>query len=215
MAQTYGVDYWNQETRLYCKAHPRLRFMANVLRELPQQGLLDIGCAGATLRDLLPSSFNYFGCDITDRASERLPPGHFIRQDLNASHDLAFFDERGIDVIHIGGVLEYLHEPGAVLEEARRLLKPGQPLLVSMIHFQGQRYAVEESHHPSWVYKPRLEEFLHLVQESGWKLDRLWPFSDKDGWKGSWYRLWSRLLGAKHAWTRRHARQFILLARAA
>ena len=214
MAQALDNAYWAQESTIYWKPHPRLRFMANVLARQPQRRLLDIGCSGATLRDLLPASYTYFGCDITDEASRRLPNGHFLRRDFNDTAELSFFAAKQIDALHVGGVLEYLREPDQLLIEARTLVPAGAPLVLSIINFEGTHYSATHTHHAKWIYRPGLDSFVELVGNAGWAVERIWPFIEKRGLKHLWFQGWAKLLGARHRWTRRRARQFILLARA-
>lgn len=215
MAQPLDKAYWAEESTVYWKPHPRLRFMANILCRLPQRRLLDLGCSGAALRDLLPVSFSYFGCDITDEARRRLPDGHFLQRDFNDSPDLSFFADKHIDVIHVGGVLEYLREPHELLVEARKLVTPGSPLVLSIINFESTHYADPRTHHPRWIYRPNLDSFIHLFGANGWNAARIWPFTEKCALKQLWLRCCANLLGARHSAIRRRARQFILLARAA
>ncbi len=205
-----GEQYWTEETLIYARPHPRLRFMAKQLCQGTPRRLLDIGCSAATLRDLLPADFVYFGCDITDHAAQRLPPGHFLQADFNRGDGLSFFKERTIEAIHIGGVLEYLHQPKTLLREARSLVPTNAPLLLSMINFQGERYRETRQHHPGWVFKPTLEEIRFALVECGWQVDRVWPFSEREGVKSYWFHGWAGLLGPHHPWIRQQARQYIL-----
>src|SRR5438046_1055781 len=145
MTAPAGFDFWQQETTLYSRPHPRLRTMARLLRRLPQRRLLDVGCSTAALRDLLPASFVYHGCDIADHARTKLPPGRFAQVDFNKSVDLSAFAGRGIDVVHVGGVLEYLERPGDLLRALHDLVPAGSPLVVSIINFESRRYARPKS----------------------------------------------------------------------
>lgn len=214
MAQTLNETYWAQESLLYWQPHARLRFMAKILNRLPQRRLLDLGCSGGALRDLLPASFTYFGCDITNEASQRLPSGHFLQRDFNESADLSFFADQGIDVIHVGGVLEYLREPVQLLVAARNLVPAGAPLVLSMINFEGAHYSEPRTHHAKWIYRPGLDALLRMLSDTCWRVERIWPFAEKRGLKKTWFQGWAKVLGPTHPWTRRWARQLILLARA-
>src|SRR4051794_13196004 len=108
------LQYWHEETKKYNRPHPRLRQMARLLRRQPQRRLLDVGCSTAVLQNLLPPLFVYFGCDIAEHAGTILPSGHFLQVDFNRDSSLSAFDGAGIDVIHVGGVLEYLERPDAL-----------------------------------------------------------------------------------------------------
>ena len=82
--------------------------------------MLDIGCSTAALRRLLPRDCDYYGCDVAPHAAGALAVDHFRQLDFNRSCDLAAFAGRGIDAIHLGGVLEYLARPAELLRSARR-----------------------------------------------------------------------------------------------
>ncbi len=214
MAQTFDATYWTQESALYWQPHPRLRFMAKLLSRLPQRRLLDIGCSGAALRELLPASFVYFGCDLSDEAARRLPEGHFLQCDFNETTNLSFFNDKAITAIHVGGVLEYLRQPEQLLIEARKLVSAGAPLVLSLINFQSAHYSQLRTHHAKWIYRPGLHTLMKMMRSAGWSAERIWPFTEKNGLRRLWLRTGATLFGVCHPWTRRRARQFILLARA-
>lgn len=209
-----GEKYWSAETMIYDRPHPRLRFMARQIARFPQHRLLDIGCSTAALRDLLPRHFEYFGCDITDHAAQKLPAGHFLQADFNRGDGLGFFRDKQISALHIGGVLEYLHKPEALLQEARALVQAGSPLILSIINFEGKRFREVRQHHPAWVYKPGLSQVQQLLSETRWKVERTWPLLERSGLRGRWLQACAQWLGPENAWMRREAKQFILRARA-
>src|SRR5262245_60035585 len=111
--------------------------MAQMLSKFPQRRLLDVGCSTAVLQRLLPADYDYYGCDVADHACQSLDADHFRQIDLNRSCDLSAFAGRGIAVIHVGGVLEYLECPDELVGELRRLVPRGSPLLLSIINFEG------------------------------------------------------------------------------
>lgn len=209
-----SASEWRMETRRYDRPHPRLVRMASVLRRLPARCVLDVGCSTAQLRRLLPDDWEYYGCDIADHALESLGSDHFRCVDLNRSCDLSWFANRGIEAIHIGGVLEYLERPGESLRSLRELVPAGSPLVLSIINFESDRHAEATKHHPWWIYKPRLPELRSLLTANGWQIERQLAFTDRSGlrrWLVTRRAAWH---GPDHPWTRRHAAQFILAAQA-
>ena len=214
MASAFGVEFWQKETTLYEAPHLRLQVMARWLRKLPERSLLDVGCSTARLQSLLPVDFRYFGCDISDHARTRLPQGHFAQLDFNNAYDFSVFTQQGIDVVHIGGVLEYLSHPGELLRKLHNLVPRNSPLVLSMINFASKRYLQTAAHHPAWIFKPRLEGFLALLEEHGWSVERMLPFLGKGGPKNWWFQHKAKRLGPYEPWIQLQARQFILLARA-
>ena len=215
MANGPAVTCWQEETLFYDKIHPRMVAMAKCLTALPHRSVLDIGCSAGTMQRLLPADFSYYGCDITDHAGKHLPPGHFHQIDLNATRDLSFFANKGIRVVNIGGVLEYLKQPGELFAELRRLVGPGGHVVCSMVNFQAARYADSATHHPAWAFKPPLEELRQVVTGQGWQIARELPFIGPMGWRTQPYQWLARYRGVNHPWTRKQSWLVILIAEAA
>ena len=137
---TQATVDWQQETKLYQRPHPRLVEMARLIRSLPHRRILDIGCSTGTLGTLLPADFDYYGCDVADHAEAVLAAGRFRQIDFNQAADLSFFEGRGLGLISIGGVLEYLQRPQDLLFAARGVVAPGAHLVVSIINFESQKF---------------------------------------------------------------------------
>lgn len=169
IAESAGVD-WQQETLLYDRPHHRMVQAAEILRRLPGRKLLDVGCSTAHLQKVLGDDFDYFGCDIADHASDRLPHGRFAKINLDRDPDLSPFANCRIDVIHVGGVLEYLSSPRDLLLAMRRLLARDGHLVVSMIHFESPRYRNLDKRHPGWIYTPSLAQFRADLEATGWRV---------------------------------------------
>jgi SAM-dependent methyltransferase len=203
---------WQQETTLYDRPHPRLVRMARLLTELPQRRLLDVGCSTAAMRRLLPRDFEYYGCDIADHARASLGADRFRQIDLNESCDLSPFAGRQIDLVHIGGVLEYLDRPCELLSAVRELVGRGGRLVLSMINFEGRRFSDPSSHHRGWVFRPRLEELRSMLHDQGWQVERQLAFLGRGALRERLLGVATACLGVDHRWVRRRARQFILVA---
>lgn len=209
VALNHSEQYWAEEAMIYSKAHPRLRLIAKLLSRQRQRQLLDIGCSSATLKQLLPADFDYYGCDITRLAEAQLPPGHFLQADFNTGVDLSQFQQQQIDCLHIGGVLEYLHRPKELLQAARQLVPVHTPLLITLINFEGNRFRSPSRHHEAWVYKPTTAALQSDLEQSGFRLRRIYPFTERQGWRGfGFYRI-ANMLGPSHPWVKFQSRQFI------
>lgn len=208
-------EEWQTETTLYQRPHPRLARMAALLKECQPTAVLDVGCSTATLASLLPSDIEYFGCDVTDHAARLLPPAHFQQRDLNADCDLSWFADRSIDAIHIGGVFEYLNDPGATLAEVRRLLKTGQPLVTSITNFAAARYRSRSDQHRWWIYRPSLGEFQNLLAENGWRVRHTEAFLDRRGPRQWIFDARRRWYNAEHPSLLNTALQYLFVADAA
>lgn len=206
---------WQRETLKYDRAHERLRSVARVLAKHPIHCLFDIGCSTGMLKRLLPAGVEYYGCDISDQARENLDGEHFQRMDLNVSSDFLYFAGRGIDAIHVGGVVEYLQRPAEMLANARALLAAEGLLVVSIINFRSRKFTSPENWHPAWIYRPTLEEFRHCLKNSGWRVERQIPLFRHEDRRIGMKATVARVLGVDSPWAQKTARQFLLVARAA
>ena len=203
-----------QQALLDDRAHPRLVRMASLLRKLPGNRVLDVGCASGMLGRVLGPAYEYYGCDAKDHAARHLLPGRFLQVDFNDNYDLSHFRGRGIELAHLGGILEYLAAPARLLESLRELLGDRGHLVASIVNFRCERYAPADAHHPAWIYRPSLGQLRSLLAQCGWQMLEAVPFSGKDG-LGDLLFAGARLtLGPEHAWVRRQTRQFLLTARA-
>lgn len=205
---------WQKETVIYDRPHPRLVEMARLIRALPAHAILDIGCSTAIMKDLIGDGFEYFGCDIADAHGGRLDHDHFRQIDFNKSTDLSAFSGRGIDAIHIGGVLEYLERPETLLQAARELTGKGGHAVISIINFTADRYRDPASHHAAWIYKPKIAEFLRFVEANGWSVLRTQPFYLERGMKSVLRSLRPGRNDIGNATTGTQAEQFIVTAKA-
>ena len=204
---------WKKETLVYDVPHPRLKLVARLLEAMPYSRLLDVGCSTGTLRRILPDAITYFGCDITDHARAHLDPGRFLRIDFNDTTDLSFFSGRDINMINISGVLEYLRSPGDLLTAVRGLVPEDRPLVVSIINFDGARFSDPVHHHPSWIYRPGLDEFRALLARTGWDIEQELPLLRGTSWRAGLRQWLARRRGADHPDVRRAAAQFVLVAK--
>lgn len=97
----------------------------------PGRRVLDLGCRYGALTSFYADGNEVVGVDIDrealDAAAERLG---IETQWADLDEPLAF-DDGSFDVVVIGEVLEHIREPQRLLDEARRVLRPGGTLVGS------------------------------------------------------------------------------------
>jgi len=120
----------------YWRRIPWIDTRAKFVAEVPADGnLLDLGSSdGQTLRHFfeLRPDLHFAAADLVG-APETYPPGtDFKRSDFDA--DRLPWADGGFDAITCMHVVEHLQEPGRLISEAARLLKPGGRIYVETPH---------------------------------------------------------------------------------
>lgn len=94
-----------------------------------QGTVLDVGCGGQPFRFLLPTGVDYVGIDIED-AKKKF--GYLQPDTVRFSGDVWPIESAGVDLVLCTETLEHVIEPAAFLSEARRCLKPGGSLVLTV-----------------------------------------------------------------------------------
>lgn len=113
----------------------RVAQVSELLRNCEGHRALDVGTGpGSGLRVLRQRGFRATGVDVSGPmlgfASRALSGVHLLR----ARADRLPFASARFDVVLCLGVLEYVWDLGAALEEVRRVLRPGGHLIASMLN---------------------------------------------------------------------------------
>lgn len=96
--------------------------------------VLDVGCNSGYIVDFLPRSCTVFGVDVAEELVAKAR-ARLARADVAPAEELPHAD-RSVDVVVLGEILEHVHDPLAVLLEARRV---GRRLIVgSTPHERGE-----------------------------------------------------------------------------
>jgi SAM-dependent methyltransferase len=113
------------------------------LAELPATRILDIGCSGGWLGDVVPPGAKLFGVDIPPG-----PPGNELCTFSLADGRALPFPDASFDVAVLLEVIEHVpaHSEPRLLAEAYRVLCPGGTLLLSTPH----RHPVAKALDPAW-----------------------------------------------------------------
>jgi 2-polyprenyl-3-methyl-5-hydroxy-6-metoxy-1,4-benzoquinol methylase len=150
--------------------------------QLPPAKVLDLGCSGGALARRLRDQ----GHHVTAVDVEALPGitervDRFIQADLEAGIPEEAGD--GYDVVVAADVLEHVRRPEKLLSDARRVLRPGGRLLVSVPNFAHwyprtrvalgafdyDRRGILDATHVRFFTR---RSFLHLARQSGYAVRR-------------------------------------------
>lgn len=125
--QVYHSSYYtplNKESWYKRKIDFFKRAMQNIEKRKPRGRLLDLGCGFGYFLDLAKQrGWEVYGVEISPYAG-KIATGELklnvFQGELNAAH----FPDNYFDVITMWNFLDHLHDPGALLKEVRRALKP-------------------------------------------------------------------------------------------
>jgi SAM-dependent methyltransferase len=117
----------------------RLAQLAEAVRDRIGEGseLLDLGCgSGELARHLAGTGYRMTGCDIAPemlRQAELADQAQRVRWiRLDPTWRTLPFASGSLDAVIAASVLEYVSDPGAVLRECARVLRPGGSLLCTV-----------------------------------------------------------------------------------
>lgn len=213
------TDYWDQHIHdLAITTHPvgTREFFQQLddyrydkLNYLPQlvdfngykgKTLLEVGCgAGIDLIRFARAGANVTGIDLSKTAVELAQANirlHGLQADLRVMNgECMEFPENTFDVVYAHGVLQYTSDPGKMLREIHRVLKPGGEAILmvynrnSWLNFLSRVSSVPLEHEDAPVLRKfTIREFRHLL--SGFTVHRIIPerFPVRtrlhSGWKG-------------------------------
>lgn len=120
--------YYSQNGKISC------RDIAEQLRAIPYEFLLDVGCGTGFLIDLLTrqKAARYFGLDLSDEmirvAQEKAIPGASFT--VGSADHLPYPDE-SFDIVTCSQSFHHYPYPEKAMLEAKRVLKPGGLYLLS------------------------------------------------------------------------------------
>ena len=156
----------------------RLRFIREVVKAVSQETaqVADLGCgSGMMLCDTLAQKplWKGHGLDISEAAvnyARRLAQhkGVADRVEFDVG-DIALlpFESQSLDLVIASEVIEHMPEPGAVIAEIARVLRPGGQLIMTM---------PLESHTPAHIHALSCpEDFSALCEKTGLRISRIEP----------------------------------------
>ena len=152
------------------------------LRDVAPGRLLEIGCgSGKRLARLAALGWQVEGQEVDEKAWAAAKAKYPFKVHLGELKALAL-EENAYDAVVLNHVIEHVHEPVALLEEARRLLKPGgvlvanTPNAMSQIHglFGTNWYSLDPPRHLH-LFSPR--SLSILARRAGFAKHETWTSS--------------------------------------
>ncbi|MGC8494164.1 MAG: bifunctional 2-polyprenyl-6-hydroxyphenol methylase/3-demethylubiquinol 3-O-methyltransferase UbiG [Syntrophobacteraceae bacterium] len=136
--QIHGHDWWSEDAPFdisslrYCMNPVRYGYFRRALQQLRFQGraLLDVGCGGGFLaEEFARDGFCVTGIDPADRSIEAARK-HAAENNLTIEYRVGKgealpFPDASFDIVVCCDVLEHVDDPGLVISEVARMLKPG------------------------------------------------------------------------------------------
>lgn len=153
-----------------------------LLDRVPAGGrVLDVGCGrGTLLRAVARGGFEAHGVEMSGAAAKGVDAFAALRiapRLADAGYPDAFFD-----AVIIWHVLEHLRDPRAVIEEARRILRPDGRLVVAVPNFASlqARWAGPDWFHldlPRHLHQLRLDGLERMLRTCGFAVESAHHFS--------------------------------------
>lgn len=172
-------------------AERHVRFLA---RRVPPGGrVLDVGCGrGTLLAALADRGLEVHGVEVSSAAANGADPRASIR--IADGLVEAAYPENHFDLVILWHVLEHLRDPRGVLEEARRILRPGGDVVIAVPNFSSwqARWSGPAWFHldpPRHVYHFPVEALRTLLDSCGFARRSEHHFSLRQnpfGWVQSW-----------------------------
>lgn len=141
--RTYADDWWNGRHRwlriLQSLVPPRLEYFAAVVGDWRGKAVLDLGCGGGFMAEALAArGATVIGVDPSEPAIE-IARSHAAASNLNIDYRVGVgenlpAESRCVDCIVCVDVLEHVDDLDGVLEEIRRVLKPGGLFLFDTVN---------------------------------------------------------------------------------
>jgi len=192
VAEAYDAladDYEDVAEEAPHNAHLEFPAVTALVPDVDGARVLDAGCgAGRYAEGLSERGADVVGCDVSERmvevTRERLGDAVEVHH-ADVAEPLSFADDAAFDGVVCAGVLGYLADWRAPLEEFARVLRPGGFLVVSVGHpfsevnrEAASRYFDVERRDPEFdvgaeLYRRPLEAMVGPLLEAGFRLDDL------------------------------------------
>lgn len=158
--------------------------------------ILDIGCGDGTFLRYLPHQWDRFGYETSEPGRAQMKADKIPFLDIYSSEAKAF--EKSFDVITLWQSFEHIPDPSEVLTAARRLLKPGGRLFISVPNFRsfqsrlfGARwFHLDPTRHLFHYSKDTLSKVL---RQNGFEVSFATTFSLEYGVFGWWQSFFNLL----------------------
>jgi SAM-dependent methyltransferase len=149
----------------YLTWHEKPGYWADVVRHFPPgTRMLDVGCGGAWLGEHFES---YTGVDVSADAVEAARSRGFDALQIEPGAPLPF-DDQSFDGVVMKDVLEHVGDPVALVDEVRRVLRPGGKVFASSP--DAQRWAWDDyTHRRPFTRK----SFRLLFADCGFEVERV------------------------------------------
>ncbi|MGC9312888.1 MAG: class I SAM-dependent methyltransferase [Sediminispirochaetaceae bacterium] len=154
--------------------------------------VLDVGCGKPSFLKLVneKTGCRAKGIDFSDEGW-RHEPEQYRNLELEVAEFRNFTDEGPFDLITMWHYLEHDYNPRATLEKMRTMVAPRGRLVIEVPNFDSWTRVLQGSHWEGYhtprhtaVYSPST---LHrLLNNSGWRIERLYPYGTLDPYPLFW-----------------------------
>lgn len=170
------ASHWSRESLRYDVLHERAAIVARIVVAGSHATVLELGAStGQLLNEVIRQSqcTSYFATDISAEALRSISGASVAQVDLN--HERIPFDSINFDCIVGSGILEYIDDVPALLEQCRSRLRPGGRVVVSYVNSKSLRrrllsFLRRSQGDPTWRRLVAPEQLVSAATNTGFKL---------------------------------------------
>ena len=184
MAPYYGADYYNSESGKFTSLIEKVfRFnhistVKRLLRDFPANVILEVGCG----RGYFMKQLKAMGCQVTclesGDAADWILQNQEIEVVIDKTEEYWPFDSAVFDLVLFWHVLEHLPDPVRGIQQARRCLRAGGVICISVPNIASRQASI---HKPAWFHLDVPRHLHHfstlgltkLLEDHGFQVERV------------------------------------------
>ncbi|MCD4832074.1 MAG: methyltransferase domain-containing protein [Anaerohalosphaeraceae bacterium] len=183
LAHYYGYEFESPHNRFTAFLLKLLLMrkiaLARIPKFVPSGRLLDVGCSwGMHLAKMASYGWDVYGLEFNAKAAEYARDVLGLNNVSIGSFETCDYQNGFFDVVHMGMVLEHLHDPAASLKMANKVMKPAGQLIVSVPDITGLEAKLYKKisytlHVPQHLNHFSPKTITMVLEKAGFKVEKI------------------------------------------